>query len=159
MIEIWTIWAQTGLEKLTAWGRTPFGAFLQTALTSIAGIIVLLVFLTMIFSPATLPVLLSGVIVFNAAIAGYALQEKGGRSIRDEGTRLFTMALLLCAAGCLSLFLMYPWLEFISVISLPVYIGFALAATYAGAWLEAKKHQPENNNISTLEEDSPQIVS
>ena len=159
MIDIWTTCAQASVARLRELSRTPSGIFLQAALSSIAGIVILLVFLAMIVSPMALAVLLSGVIASNGAISGYALLEKGGRSIRAERSRLIAMALLLCAAGCLALYLMHPWLRFINALSLPLYVGLSLAATFTGAWLASQKQQPEKSKTTTMEDENlPQTV-
>lgn len=138
MIDICTAGARVSVERLKNLSRTPFGVFLQAALSSCAGIVILLVFLGMIFSPAALQIMLAPIIGFNTAISGYSLLEKGGRSIRAEKLRLIAMAVLLSVTGCLALFLMHPWLEFKNSLILLTYGGSALAATFFGAWLATK---------------------
>ena len=143
MIDICTTGARVSVERFKELRRTPLGIFLQAALSSCAGIVILLVFLAMIFSPAALQIMLAPIIGFNAAISGYSLLEKGGRSIRAEKLRLLSMAVVLSVTGYLALFLMHPWMGFMNSSSVLIYGGTALAATFFGAWLATK-----NKNVN-----------
>jgi len=138
MIDICTTGARVSVERFKELRRTPLGIFLQAALSGSAGIVILLVFLAMIFSPAALQIMLAPIIGFNAAISGYSLLEKGGRNIRAERLRLIVMAVLLGITGYLALFLLHPWLGFMHSVGVLTYGGSALAATFLGAWLATK---------------------
>lgn len=138
MIDICTTGAQVMMEKLKQFMASPFGLFLYSLVTGVVGIIILLAFLSMVLSPSVLPLILPGIIAFNAAAGGYSIIEKYQGAFPFGKLTLFAIALVLTAAGCTILTFFCPWEPLFDVYRYLVAGLAALVFTFIGAWIGSK---------------------
>ena len=129
------------------------GIFLYTALTSSIGVIILLAFFAMAVSPAALEILLPVIVSFNSAIAGYTLIDKGGVQLPGKKVYLIAMATTLGIAGCLALFLLYPWEPLLDGGRYLSSGMSALAMIFFGAWIATKSKKLNQKNALTTDEE------
>ena len=138
MIDICTTGAQVMMEKLKQFMASPLGVFLYALVTGMVGIIILLAFLSMVVSPSVLPMILPGIIAFNAAAGGYSLVEKNEGETGFPKIALVAIAGLLTITGCSVLTLFCPWEPLVDGIRYLVSILSALVFTFFGAWIAGK---------------------
>ena len=138
MIDICTTGAQVMMEKLKQFMASPLGVFLYALVTGMVGIIILLAFLSMVVSPSVLPMILPGIIAFNAAAGGYSLVEKNKGEAGVPKIALVAIAGLLTITGCSVLTLFCPWEPLVDGIRYLVSILAALVFTFFGAWIAGK---------------------
>ncbi len=108
MISLYECGARILVERGKEFLVSPLGSFLYGLVVGIVGILILLLFFTMIFSSSHLLYTLSLILAFNGAAVGFGLAEKNrGRSCSKMS--LFGMAVLLTAAGWGFAVLLFPW--------------------------------------------------
>ena len=108
MLEICINGAQEAMEKLKQFIRSPIGVFLSAFLTSLVGIVLLLAFLSMVFSPSALMLILPGIIAFNGAAGGYSLTDKTEGVFPHKKKILICLTALLTVTGCTVITLFCP---------------------------------------------------
>lgn len=129
---------QLTVEIVKQFMRSPVGVFLYALVTGVVGIIILLAFLSMVFSASALPLILPVIIAFNSAAAGFSLIDKAAAEVGGRKLVLAVMALLLTIAGCTIITLFCPW-EALFETSRYLISGLsALVFTAIGAWIGTK---------------------
>ena len=132
------------VEKIKGLFRTTTGFFIYTAVTTIGGIFVLLLFLSMLLPPAGLVFSLPIILAFNGAIGGYEIADR--RTFPYQGIGRLALVVLLCITGCSAIVLFCPWEPlFDSTRYLVSGLATLFSATF-GAWI-AKKNYVLKNNI------------
>lgn len=138
MIDISTTGAQVMMEKLKQFMASPMGVFLYALVTGMVGIIILLAFLSMVLAPSVIPVILPGIVAFNAAAGGYSLVEKQKGEPRLPKIALVAIAALLTITGCSAVTLFCPWEPLLDGVRYLVSTLSALVFTFFGAWIASK---------------------
>ena len=138
MIDICIDGAKVAVERWKQFLMSPLGIYLYSIITGAVGIIILLLFFSMVLSPATLLVLLPCIIAFNGSTAGYGLLDKCS-SFPRPATALASIALLLAIIGCTVTAVLQPWEPLISGLRSLLATLFALSGTFFGAWIAKKK--------------------
>ena len=138
VIEICIDGARVAVEKWRQFLLSPLGIYLYSTLTGAVGILILLMFFSMVLSPAALLILLPCIIAFNGAAAGYGLRDKC-KSFPRIKTALTSIALLLSITGCTGIAVLQPWEPPITGLRSLLAIVFALSGTFFGAWIAKKK--------------------
>ncbi len=139
MIDICIDGAKVAVERWKQFLMSPLGIYLYSIITGTVGIIILLLFFSMVLSPAALLVLLPCIIIaFNGSTAGYGLLDKCS-SFPRPATALASIALLLAIIGCTVIAVLQPWEPLISGLRSLLATLFALSGTFFGAWIAKKK--------------------
>ncbi|MGW8193684.1 MAG: hypothetical protein ACWGOX_05405 [Desulforhopalus sp.] len=138
MMDLCISGVQVMVEKFKRFMASSTGVFLYASVTGIAGIIILLAFLSMVFSPSILTMILPGIIAFNCAAGGYSLIEKQEGDAVSHRLALAAMAMLLTIAGCSVIVLFCPWEPLFDAIRYLVCGLMAVIFTVVGAWIGVK---------------------
>lgn len=138
------------VEKIKGFFKTPVGVFLYAVTTSVAGVLILLMFLSTVLSPSALFYILPAIVAFNAAAGGYGLADKKEVFVYQK-TGLFVLAAFVALTGNLATSLFFPWEPLLAVERLSVSIAAALVAVAFGAWIARKSktmNQPVYSQLS-----------
>lgn len=138
MLETCTHGAQEAMEKLKQFMTSPTGVFLSAVLTGVVGIVILLAFFSMVFSPSGLLLILPGIIAFNGAAGGYSLTDKGEHFFPYRKTALVCLAALLTATGGTVITLFCPWEPFVDTERYLISGLSAVIFTFLGSWIADK---------------------
>lgn len=138
MIDICFDGARVVVERWKRFLLSPLGIYLYSSTTGAVGIAILLLFFSMVLSPAALLILLPCIIAFNGATAGYGLLNKCS-SFPRPAIALASVALLLAIAGCAVIAVLQPWEPVIDGLRSLLAILFALSGTFFGAWIANKQ--------------------
>ncbi len=130
--------ARVAVENIKRAAASPLGIFIYAALSGMIGIVILVVFFSMVFPGSTLLVILPVFISFNAAAGGYGIVDKGGCDFPWLKVSLIVISGLLAATGCFSIIVLFPWEA--TTIGIHFLLGSlaALVFSFFGAWLGAK---------------------
>ncbi|MCP3890454.1 MAG: hypothetical protein GY702_16515 [Desulfobulbaceae bacterium] len=138
MIEIAMSGAQITMEKIKQFMASPIGVFLYALVTGIAGIMILLGFVSMILSPSILPLALPAIVAFNGAAGGYSLVEKRETAFPFPKVSLIAIAAMLSLAGCSGLILFCPWEPLLDGNRYLITGLTTLTMAFVGAWIAKK---------------------
>ncbi|WP_319549924.1 hypothetical protein [Desulfogranum marinum] len=138
MIEMCIDGARTVVERWKQFLLSPLGIYLYSLITGAVGIVILLMFFSMVLSPAALLILLPGIIGFNGATAGYGLLDKCS-SFPRPAIALTSISLLFAIIGCAVIAVLQPWEPPIAALRSLLATLFALSGTFSGAWIAKKK--------------------
>jgi hypothetical protein len=138
MLEICINGAQEVMERLKQFMKSPIGVFLSAALTGVVGIVLLLAFLSMVFSPSSLLLILPGIIGFNGAAGGYSLTDKTEGAFPHRKIALICLATLLTATGCSVITLFCPWEPLVDGGRYLISGVSTLIFTFFGSWIADK---------------------
>ncbi|WP_163337555.1 hypothetical protein [Desulfopila sp. IMCC35008] len=125
------------VEKIKGFFKTPTGVFLYAVTTSVAGVLILLMFLSTVLAPSTLLFILPAIVAFNAAAGGYGLADKKNL-FSYQKTGLSVLATFVALTGSLATSLFFPWEPLLAVERLFISIAMALLAAAFGAWIAGK---------------------
>jgi len=126
------------MEKLKQFVTSPIGLFLSAVLTGMVGIVLLLAFLSMVFSPSALLLILPGIIAFNGAAGGYSLTGKREDAFPHKKKNLICLAALLTATGCSVITLFCPWEPLVDGGRYLISGVSTLIFTFLGSWIADK---------------------
>ncbi len=138
MLDIYVSSARMIVDHIKRLLALPVGIFIYAAITGMAGIVILLVFLSMLLSGSTLAWILPAIIAFNAANSGYGLINRGGGNFPRRRTCLIAISILLAVTGGISLIVFSPWESGATGYRYLVFGLSALAFTFFGAWVAVK---------------------
>ncbi len=138
-MDVCTSGARYTMEKIKQFGSSPVGIFLYSLGTGIIGVVILLGFLSMIFSASNLPLLLPAILAFNGASSGYSLVDKRPEGFAYKNLTLIALALPLSLAGILTISLFCPWEPLLDGRRFVIAISSTLLFTFLGAWIGTKK--------------------
>lgn len=138
MIDICIDGARVAVERWKRFFLSPLGIYLYSLATGAIGIAILLLFFSMVLSPAALLMLLPCIIAFNGATAGYGLLDKCS-SFPRPAIALASVAILLAIIGCAVIAVLQPWEPVIDGLRSLLALLLALAGTFFGAWIAKKK--------------------
>lgn len=139
MIDICIDGARVAVERWKQFLLSALGIYLYSIITGAVGIVILLLFFSMVLSPAALLLLLPCIVAFNGAAAGYGLLDKYSNFPRPA-VALASVALLLAIIGCTVIAVLQPWEPPIAGPRSLLATLFALSGTFCGAWI-AKKNK------------------
>lgn len=137
MIDMCFDGARVVVERWKQFLLSPVGVYLYSVVTGGLGIIILLVFLSMVLSPGALLILFPFIIAFNSASAGYGLVDKCSAFPRRK-TALVTIAALCAATGCLAVTVLFPWEPLFDAVRYGLAAGASLTGVFFGAWIGGK---------------------
>lgn len=138
------------VEKIKGFFKTPTGVVLYAITTSVAGVLILLMFLSTLLSPSALIFILPAIVAFNAAAGGYGLADKK-EVFTYQKTGLSVLAVLVALSSSLATSLFYPWEPLLAVERLFISITVAFLSVAFGAWIARKSNtmnQPVYPQIS-----------
>lgn len=138
MIDIYTNGARYTVDKIKQFSSSPTGMYLYTLVTGLIGILILLSFLSMIFTTAALPLILPAIIGFNGAASGYGITEKRHNNFTYKKLNLISIAILLTVTGCISITLFCPWESLLDGRRYLISGSSALLFTFLGSWIGVK---------------------
>lgn len=138
MLEICINGAQEAMEKLKQFVTSPIGVFLSAFLTGLVGIVLLLAFLSMVFTPSALLLILPGIIAFNGAAGGYSLTDKTEGAFSHKTKALICLAALLTVTGCSVITLFCPWEPLVDGGRYLISGISTLIFTFFGSWIADK---------------------
>lgn len=101
-------YARVLVAMIRGFFMSPVGMFLYAAVTGTIGILILLMFLSLLIAPGDLVIFLPFIVAFNAAASGFAVTGKGV-VFRWKKTIFLALAALLTLAGCFLITLFCPW--------------------------------------------------
>jgi len=127
------------VEKMKSLLRTPTGVFVHTAVTSLGGVVVLLLFLASVLSPPALLFALPVILAFNGAAGGFGLADKEEYFPYQKTGRL-ALAGLLTVAGCTGIVLLCPWEPLFDLSRYLISGAATLVSVLFGGWI-AKKNK------------------
>lgn len=125
------------VEKIKGFFRTPTGVFLYAATTSVAGVLILLMFLSTVLSSSALLFILPAIVAFNGAVGSYGLADKK-ELVPYQKTGLSVLAALVAFTGCLTTSLLFPWEPLLAVERLLISLVAAFLSVTFGAWIAGK---------------------
>ncbi|PID71616.1 MAG: hypothetical protein CSB34_06595 [Desulfobulbus propionicus] len=137
MIDVCMDGARVAVEKWRQFLLSPVGVYLYSMITGMGGIILLLVFFSMVLFPGGVLTLLPLIIAFNGASAGYGLMDKSAQ----DGSKiiaLFAVGTSLFATGLVTALVLFPWETMLDTSHLVLNFGAALAGVYCGGWIAIK---------------------
>lgn len=138
MIEICTTGAQITVDKLKRFLHSPLGIFLYASITGIIGILILLMFLSMVLSASLLPGALPIIVAFNCAAGGFSLRDKARTTGSAQQCSYLGLATFLTIGGCSALPLFCPWEPLFDSSRYMITGLLALILTYFGVWIANK---------------------
>lgn len=130
--------ARVTMENLKQVLACPLGIFLYAVLSGMVGIVILLVFFSMVFAESALPVVLPFIISFNAATSGFYLVDKGGLGFPQLRISLIVISGLLVVTGCFALTVLLPWESMFDGVRYLITGVPVLVCTFFGAWIGSK---------------------
>jgi len=130
--------ARVTMENLKQVLACPLGIFLYAALSGMVGIVILLVFFSMVFAESALPVAFPFIISFNAATSGFYLVDKGGLRFPYLRISLVVLSGMLTVTGCISIAVLLPWESMMDGTRYIVSGLSALVFSFFGAWIGSK---------------------
>jgi len=133
------------VEKMKSLLRTPAGVLVHTAVTSLGGVVVLLLFLASVLSSQALLFALPAILAFNGAAGGFGLADKE-EFFPYQKTGRVVLAGLLTVAGCTAIVLFCPWEPLFDLTRYLTSGAATLASTLFGGWIAKKNKRLKGNN-------------
>jgi hypothetical protein len=141
MIDTYTSGVESMQEKIKQFMASSTGIFCYASITGILGILLLLSFLSMVFSASDLPLILPLLIAFNSAAGGYSLVDKSQKPFPRKYVALAAISLLLTLTGCWLITLFCPWESLLEPVRLVISGSLAIIACLFGAWIGNKSKE------------------
>lgn len=129
--------AQVTVEKIKQFMASPIGVFLYAFITGAIGIVLLLGFTSMIWSPTALPTILPAIIAFNCAAGGFSLIDKN-KATTVPKLSLILLTALLTITGCSIIVVFCPWESFYDLHRYLISAIAGMIFTVFGAWIAWK---------------------
>ena len=142
MLDLCVDSARVAVENIKKAFSTPVGIFAYTVVSGMTGIVILLLFFSMLFSGSTLAMTLPVVIAFNAATCGYGLVDKGGPGFPRATLSLIVISALLAITGCFFITVLLPWESITVGVRWLVSGLLALVFSFFGAWIARRNKIP-----------------
>lgn len=136
-------------------GSSTVGIFLYCCCQGMGGIIILLFFISLIYSQTILPLGLPLIAGFNSAAAGFALVERRKQTLHELKFQLITIGTIIGISGPLFLVLFCPWESLTDPINHIQSIGLSVPLTFLGAWIGVQSSRNNPPATTIKKEDTP----